>query len=301
MSVIRIGTRKSHLAQIQADQVISGLKSLYPEQRFEKVLLDTVGDQDQHTDLTAMGGQGVFVKRLQEALLKGEIDGAVHSAKDMPSVEPNGLTIAAYPQRASVNDVLLTKIPITDLADLPQGAVVGTSSTRRRFQLLTLRPDLEVIPLRGNIETRIEKLVTQGYDGIIMAQAALERNLLPLEALGAYPLPLPLPDFLPAVGQGAIAVETLTGSVAHELIAALDHEETRRTVTAERAYLAYFGLGCNVPLAAYGTVEKDKLRLQAMLGDETSGRLFATEAMGLDPQVLGRKVAKLLEETTKFG
>lgn len=299
MSVIKIGTRKSPLAQIQTDQVIADLQRHYPEMTFVKVLLETAGDRDQKTALNALGGQGVFVKRLQEALLAGEIDAAVHSAKDLPSVEPRGLTIAAFPQRAGVNDVLLTKKPLASLAELPQGAVVGTGSTRRRFQLLTLRPDLQVRPLRGNIETRIEKLTTD-YDAIVMAQAALERYLLPLEALGVFRLPLPLGDFLPAVGQGAIAVETRSDTSVQSLMEVLDHQETRRSVTAERAYLAYFGLGCNVPLAALATVEKEQVRLQAMLGDETTGQLFATEAVGIDPQVLGRKVAKLLEETTKF-
>lgn len=295
MDSLKVGTRKSRLAQIQTDQVIADLAEKFPEITFEKVLLETLGDQDKKTDLKILGGQGVFTKRLQQALLTGEIDLAVHSAKDLPSSEPEELTIAAFPKRSRVQDCLLTRTPITTLAALKRGALIGTSSTRRRFQMQTARPDVELISLRGNIETRIHKLINGEYDAIIMAEAALKRGALPLAELGVYPFLLPLPEFLPAVGQGALAVETRKNDAAEAIVQQIDHPQTHAEVAAERAYLAYFGLGCNVPLAAYAQSSQTGITLQAMLGEEATQRLLQTVVKGSSPEALGRQAAEQIE------
>lgn len=279
--VYRIGTRKSRLAQIQTDGVIARLQAAFPTKQFEKVLMETRGDLDRTTDLVQMGGQGVFVKAIQEALLAGEIDMAVHSAKDLPSVEPAGLVLGAFPERQPVGDSLILRSPFTSLAALPTGAVVGTSSRRRRFQLAAVRPDLRLEPLRGNIDTRLEKLTSGQYDAIVMAQAGIRRYGLPIKEQGLTEFQLPVAEFLPAVGQGAIAVECRAESQEEELLRVLDDPAVRLAVTCERAFLAVFGLGCNVPLAGYA-------RLTSAAADsaaaDTKSRTAAVAAS--EPQLL---------------
>lgn len=294
-TVFKVGTRKSKLALIQTDQVIAGLKKLYPEIQCEKVYITTKGDADRKTSLKELGGQGVFVKKIQQALLNGEIDFAVHSAKDMPSKEAEGLVLAAFLNRASVNDCLLTKG--ATLESLPKGAVVGTSSLRRHFQLLQKRPDLVIKNLRGNIETRLEKLIQEEYDGIIMAKAGLERYELNLEDKKIKENILPLEDFLPAVGQGAIAVECKKDSAIAEKIQGLNDEKTFQAVSCERAFLSVFGVGCNVPIAAFAEVFPEKIILHAQLGNLENQTEKSLVLEGKNPVALGLKAG---EELKKF-
>lgn len=309
----RIGTRKSKLAQIQADYVIARLQEAYPDKHFERVLLETRGDLDRKTDLVKMGGQGVFVKAIQEALLTGEIDMAVHSAKDLPSVEPLGLTLGAFPQRMPVGDSLILRGSYDSLADLPTGAVVGTSSRRRRFQLGAQRPDLKLVPLRGNIDTRLDKLASGEYDGIIMAQAGLRRYGLPVKERGLTEFSLPETTFLPAVGQGAIAVECRENAVEAELLQKIDDLPVRQAVTCERAFLAVFGLGCNVPLAGYARYDKaearEKLLFTGQLGDEATGKVIEIQSEvyrheidehQIMPEMLGKTVAEKIRKQADF-
>lgn len=303
----KIGTRKSKLAQIQTDRVIAQLAAAFPEYRFTKVLMETKGDLDRKTDLVQMGGQGVFAKVIQEALLAGALDMAVHSAKDLPSVEPRGLMIGAFPERLTVTDSLILRKPYQSLADLPVQAVVGTSSRRRRFQLASQRPDLQLRPLRGNIDTRLEKLVSGEYDAIVMAQAGINRYGLPIQEKGLHEFSLPLPAFLPAIGQGAIAVECLEDSAAATLLQAIDDVKVREALTCERAFLAVFGLGCNVPLAGYAewsTGTNPELHFTGLLGNERTGEAIevasSTKASGFSATELGESVAHAILEQADF-
>lgn len=297
MKTYRVGTRKSRLAQWQADQVIACLKKAHPQYQFEKVFIQTAGDRDQKTDLRQMSGQGVFVKQIQVALLAGEIDFAVHSAKDMPSVEAEDLCLAAVPLQGSRRDVLISQQAVNKVEDLPQGACIGTSSLRRQFALQYVRPDLQCKALRGNIETRLQRLQEGKYAAIMMAEAAIQRLALSLEDLGLFTCPLAeqLP-FLPAVGQGMVAVECVKASPAALLAQAIDQKASHQCLEAERAFLAVFGVGCNVPLAARASLEGKEIRLQAYLGQEGRQILFYEEAKGSEPESLGTAVGLKLKQ-----
>ncbi|WHA08785.1 hydroxymethylbilane synthase [Enterococcus montenegrensis] len=296
---VKIGTRKSPLAQIQTDNVIARLQNLFPEHRFLKVLLTTTGDKDQTTALSQMAGQGVFVKTIQQKLLTGEIDLAVHSAKDLPSTEPEGLTLAAFPERAPAGDALILRNEFTTLTDLPEGAVIGTGSLRRQFQLLSLRPDFMIKSLRGNIDTRLKKLAQKEYDGIMMAQAALLRHPKALGDFKLHQVSLTLDEFLPAVGQGVIAVEAVKNSPAAKIAAAIDDKNVRSAITCERAFLSVFGVGCNVPLAAHAKVIGEKIELSTMLGSKT-GASYSLVQVGANPVILGQNSARALQKLANW-
>ena len=293
--IVKVGTRKSILAEIQADSVIKKLEIKFPNVEFQKVFIKTQGDIDKKTDLSILGGQGVFVKTIQESLLKGEIDLAVHSAKDLPSVEVEGLKLAAYTEREIVEDVLLIRGEVKKLNDLQMGATVGTSSLRRRFQISYKRPDILLKPLRGNIETRVRKLEAGEYDAIIMAGAALNRYNILEEHKGIHKYILPVNEFLPAPGQGAIVVEGRVNDKATDIVSELDNFLVREAVTCERAFLRVFGLGCNSPLAAYAKNIGGELILKAMIGDLESGKRYQCEIKGKEPEELGKRAANILQ------
>lgn len=293
--IVKVGTRKSILAEIQADSVIEKLEIKFPDVEFQKVFIKTQGDIDKKTDLSILGGQGVFVKTIQESLLKGEIDLAVHSAKDLPSAEVEGLKLAAYTEREIVEDVLLIRGEFENLNDLPIGATVGTSSLRRRFQLSYKRPDILLKPLRGNIETRVRKLEAGEYDAIIMAGAALNRYNILEEHKGIHKYILPVNEFLPAPGQGAIVVEGRVDDNATDIVSELDDSLVREAVTCERAFLRVFGLGCNSPLAAYAKSIGGELLLKAMIGDLESGKRYQCEIKGKNSEELGKRAANILQ------
>jgi hydroxymethylbilane synthase len=260
---LRIGTRGSALALWQAEWVKSRLTAAHPGLRVELVTIRTQGDKILDVPLAKVGGKGLFVKEIEEALLEGRIDLAVHSMKDMPAELPSGLHVAAMPHREDPRDVLVMREG-SGLTDLPPGARVGTSSLRRAAQLLHLRADLRIETLRGNLDTRLRKLETQGFDAVVVAAAGMKR--LGLSHLITQYLEPEL--MLPAVGQGALGIETRTEDLpTNELVAGLAHPPTMVAVRAERAFLRRLQGGCEVPLGGYATLEGDRLSLTGMVAD----------------------------------
>ncbi len=321
-NAVIVGTRGSALALWQTEFVIGLLRERQPAARFVIQTLKTQGDKTQAlaTPLAQLGGKGLFVAELEQALLAGRldvaveplsdrvlveqerrarqsIDAAVHSLKDVPGQLSAGLTLAAITARADARDALISRQGWR-LDQLPEGARVATSSLRRRAQLLHRRPDLQIVEMRGNIDTRLRKaLAPDGPDAILLAVAGLERLGL-AECITEY---LPLEVMLPSAGQGALAVEVRAADDhLARLVAAADHAPTRRAVSAERALLDALGGGCQVPIGVYASVEGDagqeKLRLRAMVASPDGVRLLRRDARGaLDaPEELGRAVARAL-------
>jgi hydroxymethylbilane synthase len=273
---IRLGTRGSALALAQARWVAAQISGRYPDQRVELVIIKTTGDKLHDLPLAQLGGKGLFIKEIEEALLAGEVDLAVHSLKDMPALIPQGLMLGAVPQREDWRDALISE-RYTSLAQIPAGGRLGTGSLRRRAQLLHLRPDLEVVGLRGNVDTRLKKMAALGLDGLILAAAGLNR----LGLTQVKRTVLPETEMLPAVGQGALGLEVRPGdNRLRELIGFLEHPPTRVAVTAERAFLARLEGGCVVPVAAHGRVEGDFLRLAALISDLDGRRLLRDRIKG---------------------
>lgn len=291
MKALRIGTRGSALALWQAKSISAALRERAGVET-EIVIIKTSGDKFQQTSFSQIGGKGVFIKELEDALLDKGIDLAVHSMKDVPTEMPNGLTIAAIGKREDVRDALLSSSGAT-LETLPRAARVGTSSLRRQSQLLHARPDLQVLELRGNVDTRIAKLSRGDYDAIVLAKAGLDR--LGLSAQISQVLPHTVS--LPAAGQGAIGIEARAADAATlHLLAALEDVETRNAVSAERAALAALGGGCQVPIGAWGRVENGRLALDVVvLSPDGSQRVWESDAREPeDAEALGKCVAQKL-------
>jgi hydroxymethylbilane synthase len=285
--MLRIATRKSALALWQAERI----KSLLAEPA-ELVPMSTEGDRIVDRSLAEAGGKGLFVKELEQALFDGRADLAVHSAKDVPFALPDRLSLCAFPAREDARDALVAPAAKT-FARLPRGARVGTSSLRRAVQLRAERPDLEIVPLRGNVPTRVAK--SEGLDAVVLALAGLRRLGLADKATEILPVELSLP----AAGQGALAVEVLRGSRGEKAASPLDDAATSRCVRAERAVLLRLAGGCTVPVAAYAVQEGQVLWLRAVLGgpDGRGGvTVLRAEARGDDPDRLGRAVAEALLE-----
>ncbi len=283
MRVLVVGTRGSALALAQTRWVVERLKEAWPEAEFKVRTIRTRGDQG-----ASPREEAIFVKELQEALLAREIDIAVHSLKDLPTETPGGLKLAAIPRRQDPRDAFLGRVH-KRLQDLPKGALVGTSSVRRRAQLLALRPDLEVRPLRGNVDTRLQALAQGEYDGVILAAAGLIR----LDLRNRIDQFLEASEFLPAPGQGALALEVRQGDdLAEEVAYALHHPPSWDRVRAERAFLRGLGAGCLAPVGALAQVGEDgSLRLegilltpdgQAFIRAEIEGEAKEAEELGLE-------------------
>lgn len=287
---LRLGTRASALALAQAAIVGEGLRRLGAE--VEIVPMKTEGDRLFGARLADLGGKGLFVREIEEALLAGTIDAAVHSLKDLPAEQPAGLELAAFPAREDPRDVLVTRGG-GGLEDLRPSAVLATSSLRRQAFALALRPDLVVEPLRGNVDTRLAKLAAGACDAVILAAAGLAR--LGLRPAGARAL---APDvFVPAVGQGILAVEVRHGDQAtRRLVSALDHGDTRTCALAERAYLRRLGASCTTPMAAHAVVAGARLTMRAAVASEDGRRLLRAETAGAPAEAerLGREVAESL-------
>jgi len=267
---LKIGTRGSALALAQARWVAAQISGRHPTCRVELVIIKTTGDKIQDVPLAQIGGKGLFIKEIETALLTGQVDLAVHSLKDMPAEVPEGLMLGAVPPREDCRDAFISSRYAT-LAEIPSGGRVGTGSLRRRVQLLHRRPDLEVVPLRGNVDTRLKKMATLGLDGLILAAAGLNR----LGLAHTYRNCVPEADMLPAVGQGALGLEVRTGDQElRELVAFLDDPPTHLAVTAERAFLARLEGGCVVPVAALGRVTGDSLSLEALISDLEGRRVL---------------------------
>lgn len=292
MRKIIVGTRQSALAVTQTEWVIRQLRSLGLPFEFEMKKIVTKGDRILDVTLSKVGGKGLFVKEIEQAMLNKEIDMAVHSMKDMPSTLPDGLTIGCVPERVDARDVLISKDGKT-LDELPPGAIVGTSSLRRSAQLLAYRPDLNIKWIRGNIDTRMRKLREEDYDAIILAAAGLERMDWDRQAAQALPMDI----CLPAVGQGALGIECREED--EELLGLLDrlnHEETSLAVRAERSFLKTLEGGCQVPIGAYAKTERERIDIVGLVASPDGETIIKERMEGTDPERLGRDLAqKLLE------
>lgn len=287
-SVVTIGTRASKLALAQTHMVRDALITCHPGLHVEIEHITTKGDIVLDRPLSAIGDKGLFVVEIEEALRAGRIDIAVHSAKDLPSELPEDMALPAFPGRADPRDALIARDGLR-LVELPEGATVGTSSLRRACQLRALRPDLRIIDLRGNVDTRLRKLHEGQYDAIVLAAAGLER----LNLAGEVSEWLAPDVMLPAVGQGVLAVEGRAGDERiARLLEPLDNSDARVTITAERAFLAQIGGGCQVPVAAYAVLEGETLRLRGMIGAR-DGSMVRGDRRGAaaNPKLIGELLA----------
>lgn len=288
-----IGSRGSKLAMIQAESVMAGIRELNPEADVEIRKVVTMGDRNRTARLDHMNGVGVFVKELEEALLDSRIDLAVHSLKDMPTQIPQGLCLAAVTERLDPRDVLISREQ--GLAELAPGSRIGTGSLRRAVQITACRPDLEICSIRGNVDTRLRKVSSGELDGVILAAAAMLR-LGCEDRISEY---LPLEQFLPAVGQGAVAIEIrLDDEEIAQLISPIKHLPTWQSITAERAFLDALGGGCRAPIAALATVNGAALKLDGMVADISGQKIICAseEAGDTSPEELGVRLAqKILE------
>lgn len=292
MKRLRIGSRGSVLAQWQANFVRERLAQLAGVEA-EIILIKTSGDRFQQANVNQIGLKGVFIKELEDALLDARVDLAVHSMKDVPTEIPSGLTFPAICKREDVRDALVGHEKGASLAGLPQGARVGTSSLRRQSQLRYFRPDLQLLELRGNVDTRLKKVESGNYDAIVLAKAGLDR----LGWSAKISEVIPTEISLPAVGQGALGIEARAedGAVL-DLLARLDHAETRAAVTAERALLAKLEGGCQVPLGAWGRMEEGQMHLDAAVLSPDGAECIRMHAVGSADKAesLGRDLADKL-------
>ena len=292
-NTIVIGTRSSKLALWQADYVAGCLGEKYPGITIEKKLMTTRGDKILDAPLAKIGGKGLFTKELEQAMLAGEIDLAVHSLKDMPAEVPKGLRLAAVTKRADPGDALVSP-KYGRFSDLPEGAKVGTSSLRRKAQLLHARPDLRIFDLRGNVNTRLRKLEEEHFDAIILAVAGLKR----LGFGERITEVLPRSVMLPAVGQGALAIETRAGDgETQELIGFLNDPGTACCARAERAFLTRVEGGCQVPVGVYATPEGEEgLQVEAVIASLDGQRLYRDRLTGSreEAEQLGTEIAERL-------
>lgn len=275
-SPLVIGTRGSALAQWQTNYIIAALKRIAPNLQIETHIIKTTGDKDQSRSLADLGGLGVFTKEIENALLAHEIDLAVHSLKDLPTDTAPGLTIAAIPERADPRDCIVSRHGI-GLMQLPRGARIGTSSARRTAQLLAWRPDAQIVPLRGNVDTRLRKSQTEEYDAVVLAAAGIIR-LGRENAITEY---LALEDFLPDPGQGALAIEIRADDVELGVVVSqLDHAPTRVAVTAERAFLRALGGGCRTPMGTFAELRGEQLHLRAIIASDDGSQVRRGEISG---------------------
>ncbi|MFW6081186.1 MAG: hydroxymethylbilane synthase [Desulfosalsimonas sp.] len=268
-STIRIGTRGSKLALWQAGWVRDRILEHHPDTKVELEVIKTSGDKILDVPLAKVGGKGLFVKEIEEALLDGRIHLAVHSMKDMPGRIPEGLCIASVPKREIPYDVLIAR-GVSEIGQLPRGAKVGTSSLRRSSQILHMRPDFRIVPLRGNIDTRIRKLTSENLDAVILAAAGVKRLGYIDKITGSIDPEV----MLPAVGQGALCIEARQNDgYVNRLLAEIHHKETACTVFAERAFLHRLEGGCQVPIAAFAQLEGSSLKIDGMVA-ETDGSVM---------------------------
>ena len=285
---VRLGTRGSRLALAQSEEVARALRARGAE--VEVVVIRTSGDRLAQVTLADFGGKALFVKEIEEAILAGQVDVGVHSLKDMPSELPGGLVLGAFPRREDPRDVLLARAD-GGWEALPSGAAVGTSSPRRRAMVLARRPDLRAEPIRGNVETRLRKLGAGAYDALIMAAAGLER----LGLSPPYGTPLDPDEFVPAVGQGVLAVEARQADrELLELLRAVDDTRTRLAALAERAFLARLGAGCHSAVAAHARTEGEAVVLTGLVASPDGSTVLRASAAG--PAAAGERLGVTVAE-----
>lgn len=285
MTPLKLGTRGSRLAMAQSQQVADAITAATGRPVVLQII-STRGDRDRTRPLAELGGKGLFTFELEEGLRAGELDLAVHSLKDLPTDDPHGLVVGAFPQREDPRDAFVGP----ELATLRQGAVVGSGSLRRRSQLRALRPDVELVDIRGNVDTRIAKVDDGTVEGTVLAMAGLNRLGISRPDIQA----LSVDQMVPAVGQGALGIQCRAEDPeVQAILAAIDHAPTRRCVEAERAFLATYGGGCNVPAACHVRVTEAGLHGVAM-AEDAQGRRARVEAVHADPLELGRRLAELV-------
>lgn len=295
---IVVGTRGSKLALIQTNWVIDELNKSYPDAEFEVKIIKTKGDLIQNVSLDKIGDKGIFVKEIEDQLLNNQIDIAVHSMKDMPSKLPYGLKFASIPKRQDPRDVLILKEGYNSIDDLPKGAKIGTGSKRRKYQLLKLRPDLNIVPIRGNIDTRIGKIKDENLDGIVLAAAGVLRANM--EKYISYYIPIDI--MVPAPAQGALAIQIRDNDVDIEnLIKSLKDEEAEIQVAAERGFLDGVNGSCHIPMGAFCSINNDRIKLTGLYGNETGTNLVIKSIDGSinNPRKLGLELARTILEEYK--
>lgn len=292
MANIRVGTRGSKLALTQTNFVADKLKKLIPEESIEICVIKTSGDIMQDVSLLTIGGQGVFVKEIEEALLSDKIDLAVHSMKDVPGDIPEGLAFAAVLKREDIRDVLVSRDNIK-MEVLPKGAKIGTGSQRRGAQIKAMMPDINIVPLRGNIDTRLKKIETENLTGVILAAAGMKRMGL-TEKITQF---LPVETMLPAVGQGALGLQIRKDDVElAKACTSLNDVTTAVEVAAERAFLRALGGGCRLPIAALGKLDGQMLTLEGMVAAPNGSTMIREKVSGTmkDAEEIGKKLAEII-------
>ena len=286
-----VGTRGSNLALVQTNWVVDQLKKENPGVEFEVKIIKTKGDLIKDLPLDKIGDKGLFVKEIEKSLLDGEIDMAVHSMKDMPSYLPEGLKFAHSPKREDPRDALIFKEGYKILDDLPQGARIGTGSKRRKYQLLKHRPDLEIVPIRGNIETRIKKIETEKLDGVVLAASGLRRAGLD-DKIDYY---IPTDIMLPAPAQGILALEIREDDKETEkIIDSIKDDITKIQIDAERGFLIGVNGSCHIPMGAYCEIEGEKITLTGLYGDGEGKKIVVQSQVGTlaDAPKIGYELAK---------
>lgn len=286
-----VGTRGSNLALVQTNWVVDQLKKENPGVEFEVKIIKTKGDLIKDLPLDKIGDKGLFVKEIEKSLLDGEIDMAVHSMKDMPSYLPEGLKFAHSPKREDPRDALIFKEGYKSLDDLPQGARIGTGSKRRKYQLLKHRPDLEIVPIRGNIETRIKKIETEKLDGVVLAASGLRRAGLD-DKIDYY---IPTDIMLPAPAQGILALEIREDDKETEkIIDSIKDDITKIQIDAERGFLIGVNGSCHIPMGAYCEIEEEKITLTGLYGDGEGKKIVVQSQVGTlaDAPKIGYELAK---------
>ncbi|MGE7841307.1 hydroxymethylbilane synthase [Lysinibacillus sp. NPDC093712] len=291
MRKIIVGSRRSKLALTQTNWFINELKAAGAPFEFEVKEIVTKGDQILDVQLSKVGGKGLFVKEIEQALFDKEIDFAVHSMKDMPAVLPEGLVIGCIPPREDARDAFISKGHVK-FADLPAGAIVGTSSLRRSAQLLTMRPDIEIKWIRGNVDTRLAKLETEEYDAIILAAAGLKRLGWSDDVVTEF---LSVENCLPAVAQGSLGIECRKDDA--ELLAELaklTDNATWQEAHAERAFLAAMDGGCQVPIAGYAKLNGEEITLTGLVAAPDASVIYKETVNGIDAETIGKELAEML-------
>lgn len=286
-----VGSRGSNLALVQTNWVVDQLKKENPGVEFEVKIIKTKGDLIKDLPLDKIGDKGLFVKEIEKSLLDGEIDMAVHSMKDMPSYLPEGLKFAHSPKREDPRDALIFKEGYKSLDDLPQGARIGTGSKRRKYQLLKHRPDLEIVPIRGNIETRIKKIETEKLDGVVLAASGLRRAGLD-DKIDYY---IPTDIMLPAPAQGILALEIREDDKETEkIIDSIKDDITKIQIDAERGFLIGVNGSCHIPMGAYCEIEGEKITLTGLYGDGEGKKIVVQSQVGTlaDAPKIGYELAK---------
>ncbi len=294
--ILRIGTRGSKLAIAQSKWVKDQIEARYKDIRVELVKIKTKGDKILDSPLSKIGGKGLFVKEIENALLRNEVDIAVHSIKDVPSELPDGLEIAVYPKRENPLDAFISN-SYRRIEDIPDNARIGTSSLRRSVQIKRLKKHIEIVPIRGNVDTRLRKLETENLSGIILATSGLIR----LGMAKRITQILPENIIIPAIGQGALGIEVRSEDRAiKDIISFLNHKETEICIKAERGFLKELGGGCQIPIAAYAKINGNRLFIRGMVSDLKAER-FLIESLEGDlniPEEIGKRLA---EELLKKG